>query len=94
MLNPAFWAGRRVLVTGHTGFKGSWLLLWLHQLGAQVWGYALEPEGDPNLFSELFNEIGPTPAIHHQIGDLADAAALAELVRRSYHDPLGTWAPR
>jgi CDP-glucose 4,6-dehydratase len=109
MLNLAFWAGRRVLVTGHTGFKGSWLLLWLHQLGAQVWGYALEPEGDPNLFSELFNEIGPTPGIHHQVGDLADLEALDELVqrcqpevvlhlaaqplvRRSYQDPLGTWA--
>ncbi len=109
MLNPAFWAGRRVLLTGHTGFKGSWLLLWLHHLRAQVWGYALEPEGDQNLFSELFTGISPTPAIHHRVGDLADAKALAELVqrcqpevvlhlaaqplvRRSYHDPLGTWA--
>jgi CDP-glucose 4,6-dehydratase len=82
MLNPAFWAGRRVLLTGHTGFKGSWLLLWMQQLGAQVWGYALEPEGDPNLFSELFREISSTPGIHHQVGDLADVAALAELVQR------------
>ena len=109
MLNPSFWAGRRVLLTGHTGFKGSWLLLWLHQLGAQVWGYALEPDGDPNLFSELFRVISPTSVIHHQVGDLADVTALAELVqrcqpevvlhlaaqplvRRSYQDPLGTWA--
>lgn len=109
MLNVSFWAGRRVLLTGHTGFKGSWLLLWLQQLGAQVWGYALEPEGSPSLFSELAQELSPSSGFFHQIGDLADAAALAEvvqrcqpevvlhlaaqpLVRRSYQDPLGTWA--
>ena len=109
MLNPTFWAGRRVLLTGHTGFKGSWLLLWLQQLGARVWGYALEPEGSPNLFSELAFASGAGAGMDHQIGDLADAAALAALVqrcqpeivlhlaaqplvRRSYQDPLGTWA--
>jgi CDP-glucose 4,6-dehydratase len=109
MLDPTFWAGRRVLLTGHTGFKGSWLLLWLQQLGARVWGYALEPEGSPNLFSELGFDSGAGAAVAHQIGDLADASALAELVqrcqpevvlhlaaqplvRRSYQDPLGTWA--
>ena len=41
MVDSAFWAGRRVLLTGHTGFRGSWLLLWLQQLGAWVWGYSL-----------------------------------------------------
>jgi CDP-glucose 4,6-dehydratase len=109
MLDPTFWTGRRVLLTGHTGFKGSWLLLWLQQLGARVWGYALEPEGSPNLFSELTVDTGAGAGVEHQIGDLADAAALAQLVqgcqpevvlhlaaqplvRRSYHDPLGTWA--
>jgi CDP-glucose 4,6-dehydratase len=109
MLDPTFWAGRRVLLTGHTGFKGSWLLLWLQQLGARVWGYALEPEGTPNLFSELAFATGACSEAELQIGDLADAAALAELVqrcqpevvlhlaaqplvRRSYQDPLGTWA--
>lgn len=109
MLDPTFWAGRRVLLTGHTGFKGSWLLLWLQQLGARVWGYALKPEVSPNLFSELAFDTGSGVALEHQIGDLADAAALAELVqrcqpevvlhlaaqplvRRSYQDPLGTWA--
>jgi CDP-glucose 4,6-dehydratase len=109
MLDPIFWAGRRVLLTGHTGFKGSWLLLWLQQLGARVWGYALEPEGTPNLFSELTFDTGAGASVDHQIGDLADAAALTELVqrcqpevvlhlaaqplvRRSYQDPLGTWA--
>ncbi len=109
ILDPQFWAGRRVLLTGHTGFKGSWLLLWLHQLGAKVWGYALEPEGSPSLFSSLALELAPGSGFSHQIGDLADQAALADLVqrcqpevvlhlaaqplvRRSYQDPLGTWA--
>ena len=108
-LDDSFWEGRRVLLTGHTGFKGSWLLLWLRQLGSQVWGYALQPEGTPNLFSELLQELGQTAGFSHQLGDLADKSALADLVqacqpevvlhlaaqplvRRSYQDPLGTWA--
>jgi CDP-glucose 4,6-dehydratase len=52
MVNPdrSFWDGRRVLVTGHTGFKGAWLSLWLHQLGARVAGLSLPPPTDPSLF--------------------------------------------
>jgi len=46
---PSFYSGRKVFVTGHTGFKGSWLCLWLHQLGAKVTGYALDPPTEPNL---------------------------------------------
>ena len=109
MLDASFWRNRRVLVTGHTGFKGSWLLVWLNQLGAQVWGYALEPEGNLNLFSELLQELSRGSGFTNQIGDLADAEALKELVqrcqpevvlhmaaqplvRRSYQDPLSTWA--
>lgn len=49
-LSPAFWQGKRVLLTGHTGFKGSWLALWLHELGAQVTGFALDPGTEPSLF--------------------------------------------
>jgi len=49
-LSPAFWRGKRVLVTGHTGFKGSWLTLWLHSLGAEVSGFALDPSTEPSLF--------------------------------------------
>ena len=45
-----FWRGKRVLLTGHTGFKGSWLSLWLHRLGAEVTGLALEPPSNPSLF--------------------------------------------
>src|SRR6266851_1072345 len=46
-----FWLGRRVLLTGHTGFKGAWMTLWLESLGAEVTGYALPPAGEPNLWS-------------------------------------------
>ena len=50
---PQFWAGKTVLVTGHTGFKGAWLALWLRGLGAEVTGVALPPTTQPNLFSLL-----------------------------------------
>jgi CDP-glucose 4,6-dehydratase len=49
-MNAVFWAGKRVFITGHTGFKGSWLSLWLQQLGASVTGYALQPPTQPCLF--------------------------------------------
>ncbi|MDP4099364.1 CDP-glucose 4,6-dehydratase [Paenibacillus sp. P96] len=51
-VSSSFWNGKKVLITGHTGFKGSWLTLWLHHMGAEVTGYALEPKGEPNLFTE------------------------------------------
>lgn len=108
MLTPSFWAGRRVLLTGHTGFKGSWLSLWLLQLGAEVWGYALPPEGHRSLFDELGLE-KDAGQLHHHLGDLCDLQSLEKvvqqaqpevvlhlaaqpLVRRSYRDPLGTWS--
>ena len=102
-----------MLLTGHTGFKGSWLLLWLLELGAEVWGYALEPEPEPNLFRQLNQGLAAdTPRsrnFHHYQGDLANKDELINLVdrcqpqlvfhlaaqtlvRRSYEDPLGTWA--
>lgn len=109
MINPAFWQGRRVLITGHTGFKGSWLLLWLQQLGARVWGYALPPDPEPNLFTLLLKGCPPSEHWQHCEADLSDGEMLAAwvercqpevvlhlaaqpLVRRSYADPLGTWA--
>jgi len=49
--DPDFWRGKRVLLTGHTGFKGAWLALWLQRLGAQVTGVALPPATEPNLFT-------------------------------------------
>src|SRR5437868_10060106 len=50
MPDRQFWSGRRVFLTGHTGFKGSWLCLWLQELGAKVTGYALPPSTQPNMF--------------------------------------------
>jgi CDP-glucose 4,6-dehydratase len=51
MISSNFWRGKKVFITGHTGFKGSWLCLWLTTLGAEVFGYALDPPTDPSLFS-------------------------------------------
>nr|WP_255599370.1 CDP-glucose 4,6-dehydratase [Hasllibacter sp. MH4015] len=100
----SFWAGKRVLVTGHTGFKGSWLSLWLIQLGAEVSGFALEPDTTPALFDQL----GLAGKLDHRIGDIRTKGALearvAEvqpdvvfhlaaqpLVLASYEDPMATW---
>jgi CDP-glucose 4,6-dehydratase len=73
-------AGRSVLVTGHTGFKGSWLALWLHQLGAHVTGYALDPLGKPNHFDAA--DIGPL-LIDDIRADIRDADRMAEALRRA-----------
>ncbi|MFA7431140.1 MAG: CDP-glucose 4,6-dehydratase [Rhodospirillaceae bacterium] len=100
-----FWSNRRVLLTGHTGFKGSWLSLWLHGLGARVTGLALEPDATPNLWSMIATE----GVVASHICDIRDAAAVRSvvaearpeivihmaaqaLVRPSYADPLETYA--
>ncbi len=72
MTREGFWRNRRVLVTGHTGFKGSWLSAWLCSLGARVKGYALAPATQPNLFSVL----GLERDIEHAIGDIRDGERL------------------
>ncbi len=104
MIRADTWRGCRVLITGHTGFKGAWLTQLLLDHGAQVHGLALEPDTDPSLFRLLRLE----QRMVHRIGDVADpgiaAAAVAEarpevvfhlaaqpLVRRSYHMPASTW---
>lgn len=100
-----FWQGKRVFITGHTGFKGSWLCLWLHRLGAHVTGYALEPPTTPSLF-DLCRVGDLVPTV---IADVRDGARLmAEmavarpeivihmaaqpLVRDSYRIPVETYA--
>jgi CDP-glucose 4,6-dehydratase len=82
-----WWKGKRVLLTGHTGFKGSWLLLWLLRLGAEVWGYSLAPEGKRSLFFDLglFQTVPslPTKYLHHRLGNLNDLAALSRVISQA-----------
>lgn len=103
--NNVFWQRKRVVVTGHTGFKGSWLCMWLNAMGAHVCGIALEPPTIPNLF----NVSGVADGIEHNIADIRDQTAMQRiisnfqpeiifhmaaqpLVRRSYEDPTETYA--
>lgn len=96
--------GKRVLLTGDTGFKGTWLALWLSNMGADVYGYALPPEQS----NAHFNQLNLREKIHHQDGDIRDAEQLRRffnlakpefvfhlaaqaLVRRSYYDPKATF---
>jgi CDP-glucose 4,6-dehydratase len=104
-VNPGFWQGRSVFVTGHTGFKGGWLTAWLAKLGANISGFALPPNTTPSFFEAT----GLADLCAHREGDLRDAddvmSALQEaqpevvfhlaaqpLVQESYRDPVGTWA--
>src|SRR5687767_8052495 len=68
--------GRRVLVTGHTGFKGSWLTEWLLLLGAEITGLSLRPPTEPAVFEQL----GLENRLHHQIGDIRDPATVRKVV--------------
>jgi CDP-glucose 4,6-dehydratase len=105
-VNPDFWRGKRVFLTGHTGFKGGWLSLWLQAMGAEVHGYALNPPTDPNLFTVA--EVG-TGMASSEIADIRDADKLRHamqaarpeivlhlaaqpLVRYSYAHPAETYA--
>ena len=104
MIDKKFWSGKKVLITGHTGFKGSWISLWLTILGAEVRGFSLQP---PTLIS-LFQEANINSLIDSQIGDIRDKEKLFRsmtsfnpdilihmaaqpLVRYSYDEPLETF---
>ena len=95
--------GRRVLISGHTGFKGSWLALWLEQLGAKVSGVSLDPETQPNHFDLLDLSIDDyrldirkadeiKNLVEKLCPDIVFHLAAQPLVRRSYRDPLGNWS--
>ena len=104
MITPSFWQGKKILLTGHTGFKGSWLSLWLQKLGADVIGLSLSPESKPNLYEEANIEQGMTSII----GNICDLElvkntlqqfkpeivfhlAAQALVLNSYDDPVETY---
>lgn len=104
MVNSEFWKGKKVFLTGHTGFKGSWLSIWLNSMGANVKGYALNPPTSPSLF----NVAKVDSIIDSQIGDIRDQDTLHEsmtvfnpdilihmaaqtLVRYSYDEPIETY---
>jgi len=82
MIDGNFWQGKRVFLTGHTGFKGSWLSLWLHKMGAQVIGYALDPPTDPSLFQLA----GIEELVHSTIADVRDIDTLIATMRRASPD--------
>lgn len=103
-MNADFWKSKKVLITGHTGFKGAWLCLWLQRLGAEVTGFALEPPTDPNLFRLAHAERD----MHSITGDVRNQEALVRamqdarpeivihmaaqtVVRTGYDDPFGTY---
>jgi len=105
VMDVSFWRGRKVFLTGHTGFKGGWLSLWLQSLGADLTGFSLDPPTKPSLFEVANVERGMISII----GDVRDGAALAAamqhaqpeivihmaaqpLVRRSYTDPVETYS--
>lgn len=104
MIPSLFWKNRCTLVTGHTGFKGAWLSLWLHAMGADVHGYSLKPPTKPSLYTLLDLKT----LMHSHIGDVRHAKKLVDtfqaiqpkvvfhlaaqpLVRESYADPVTTW---
>lgn len=105
MIDQSFWAGKKVFLTGHTGFKGAWLSLWLTSLGARVTGYALTPPTEPSLFELCRID----QLVHSHIGDVRDLPkfmatmnrakpevvihmAAQPLVRESYHNPVDTYS--
>ncbi len=104
-MNPEFWRKRKVVLTGHTGFKGSWLSLWLQSLGAEVTGYSLPPPTQPSLYvlaevekgmesirGDVLNLDHLRSVMREHRPEIVFHMAAQSLVRRSYSDPVGTYA--
>ena len=104
-MTPGFWRDKRVFLTGHTGFKGSWLALWLQQLGAEVTGYSLAPPTSPSLFEatrvaenidSLHGDVRDLPtllaAMNKARPEIVIHMAAQSLVRYSYAEPVETYA--
>ncbi len=104
MIDSAFWKGKKVFITGHTGFKGAWLCLWLHALGAEVTGYALGPPTEPSLFrlaaidglvtsltEDVRNAMKLTHTLRDVRPDIVIHMAAQPLVRDSYNLPVETY---
>jgi CDP-glucose 4,6-dehydratase len=105
MCDRSFWKGRRVLITGHTGFKGSWLCLWLHALESDVTGYALDPPTHPNLFEQaavggtvrsIYGDVRDFPALKAAVAECRPEViihmAAQSAVCRGYEDPVETYS--
>ena len=105
MPDRSFWKGRQVFLTGHTGFKGSWLSLWLDALGADVTGYALDPPTQPSLFEQakvstavrsICADIRDFPRLKTALAecrpDVVIHMAAQSVVRRGYEDPIETYS--
>ena len=104
-MNKPFWQGKKVFITGHTGFKGSWLCLWLHTLGAEITGYALKPPTEPSLFelcsvdtlvASFIGDVRDYGELYRTMQqgqpDIVIHMAAQPLVRDSYKNPVATYA--